>query len=304
MDRPLATITPAKEALNAFGRPLPPPAPGPARFAQTLDALAALDPRFMLAERWTGETDDRFIASELTDAQLDRMIALRAADLKTADLKIAANMWFQWYCCRMTGPALGGWMLHGRAPDVSADNIAFRIDTEGRPQFAALIRPRVFALPDDRVEDLALTPADDLKAAIVRTLIDGHLLPLGERLKARYRLGAPIVRGTIASQIGTVTTLIDARTSLMWEQTATALLDLLALAAPQIDGLGRSGAPICVQGEGRTGTFYRRGTCCLVYRAPDRKKCGICPLTSEADRAAVYAERLAARPQTPPIRAS
>lgn len=304
MDRPLATITPAKEALNVFGRPLPPPAPRPSRFSETLDALAALDPRFMLAERWTGETDDRFIASELTDAQLDRMIALRAADLKTADLKVAANMWFQWYCCRMTGPALGGWMLHGRAPDVSADNIAFRIDAEGRPQFAAMVRPRVFALPGDRVEDLALTPADDLKAAIIRTLLDGHLLPLGERLRARYRLGAPIIRGTIASQIGTVTTLIDARTSLMWEQTATALLDFLTMAAPQIDGLSRSGAPICVQDKGRTGTFYRRGTCCLVYRAPDRKKCGICPLTSEADRAAVYAERLAARPQTPPIRVS
>ena len=304
MDRPLATIIPAAQALNAFGRPLPPTAPRPARFAATLDALAALDPRFMLADRWSDETHDRFIASELTDAYLDRMIALRAADLKTDDLKVAANMWFQWYCCRIIGPVLGGWMLHGRAPDVSADNIAFRIDAEGRPQFVALIRPRIFALPGDRVEDLTLTPVDDLKAAIVRTLLDSHLLPLGERLKARYRLGAPIIRGTIASQIGTVTTLIDARTSLMWEQTATALLDLLALAAPQIDGLGRSGAPICVQDEERTGTFYRRGTCCLVYRAPDRKKCGICPLTSEADRAAVYAERLAARPQTPPMQAS
>ncbi|WP_427788821.1 IucA/IucC family C-terminal-domain containing protein [Brevundimonas diminuta] len=303
MDRPLATIIPAAQALNAFGRPLPPTAPRPARFAATLDALAALDPRFMLAEGWSGGTDDCFIASELTDAQLDRMIALRAADLKTADLKVAANMWFQWYCCRLTGPVLGGWMLHGRAPDVSAENIAFRIDAEGRPQFVAMVRPRVSALPGDRVEDRTLTPVDDLKAAIVSTLLDDHLLPLGERLKARYRLGAPIIRGTIASQIGTVTTLIDARTSLMWEHTATALLDLLALATPQIDGLDRSGAPICVQGGGRTGTFYRRGTCCLVYRAPDREKCGICPLTSEVERAAVYAERLAARPQTPPMQA-
>ncbi len=291
-----ARIIPAEEALRTLGRPLPDrPAP-PARFAETLAAAAAFGPRFELATAWCGSPEDRIVASELTDDQLEHAVALRGSGLKTTDLKVAANMWFQWYCHRMAAPLMASWVLHRRVPDVSAENIAFRFDAEGRPEHTAMIEMRASSLPGDTTEDLDLKPVADLLPEISRVLLDGHLLPLGERLKARYRLGAPITKGTIASQIGMALTTIDAQSSLTWEQVTTDALDLLEHTSLELDSLSRSGDLICLQSANRTGMFYRRGTCCLVYRAPDKAKCGGCPLHSDDDRARVYSDRLAGRP--------
>lgn len=303
--RERARILSAEDALRTLGRPLPDrPAP-PDRFAETLAAAAAFGPRFELAAAWSGSPEDRpkdrIVGSELTEAQLEHAVALRGAGLKTPDLKVAANMWFQWYCHRMAAPLLASWVLHRRVPDVSAENITFRFDAEGRPEHIAMIAMRASGLPGDIATDADLNPTVDLLPEITRVLLDGHLLPLGERLKARYRLGAPITKGTIASQIGMALTTIDAQSSLTWEQVTTDALRLLEHTSPQLDSLTRSGDLICLQSTDRTGMFYRRGTCCLVYRAPNKSKCGGCPLHSDDDRARVYTDRLAERLVSPAI---
>lgn len=289
-------IIPAAEALSAFGRALPDRPSPTARLADTLALAATLGPRFGLATEWAGSTEDRIVAAELSDPQIERAVALRRARLDTRDQKVAATLWLQGYCQRMAAPPLACWVLHRRVPDVSAGNIALRFDAEGRPAFTSLIAPRGWAPPGDSVDDGDLASTHDLLPQIVRVLLEDHLLPLADRVRARYRLGAAITRGAIASQIGMALTTIDAQSGVWWEQVATDALDLLRLTSPQLDGLGRSGELVCVQGGGRTGITYRRGTCCLVYRAPNKDKCGGCPLRDDEDRAGVYADRLAARP--------
>jgi hypothetical protein len=43
---------------------------------------------------------------------------------------------------------------------------------------------------------------------------------------------------------------------------------------------------------------FRQDACCIVYRAPGRAMCGGCPLRSDEDRDGVWADRLAARPES------
>lgn len=282
--------------MRAHGRPCRErPAPPP-RFLETLAAAAAIGDRFGLAASWSGALDDRIQAAGITDGEIERGVALRGAGLGTTDRKVAAVMWLQWYCYRMAAPVLASWVLHRRIPDVSAANVAFRFDEEGRPAFVALVEPRASGYLGDRVDDLELTPVPDLLAEIVRVLLTGHLLPLAARVRARYRLGGPIVRGTVASQIGMALTFIDAHSPLPWEQVAGDALALLELTRPLIDGQGRSGDVVCTESGGRVGMTFRRGTCCTVYRVPERPMCGGCPLRSDEERAAVWAARLAARP--------
>lgn len=296
--RALATVTPTAEAIRRFGRALPERPLPPRSFAETLAAAAAIGDRFGLASSWTGSLDDRIHATAITDDQIEHGVALRGAGLGTSDRKIAAVMWLQWYCYRMAAPLLAAWVLHRRIPDVAAANIAFRFDAEGRPAFVALIEPRAFAAPGDRVDDLALTHVVDLLPEIVRVLLEDHLVPLAARVRARYRLGGPIIRGTVASQIGMALTFIDAHSRVPWEQVATDALHLLECTAPLIDGQGRSGDVICTESGGRVGMTFRRGTCCTVYRAPSGQMCGGCPLRSDEERAGVWADRLAARPRS------
>lgn len=295
---PGAVVTPAEDAILSCGRVLPQRPLPPARFSETLAAVAAVGERFDLDATWTGPLDERILASELTDAQIERAVAARGAGLRTSEEKIAANMWLQWYAYRMAAPLLAAWMLHRRIPDVSASNIAFRFDGEGRPVYIAMVEPRCAGLPGDHVDDLELSHVSDLLPEIVRVLLDQHLLPLMERVRARYRFGAPISKGTIASQIGMALTFVDAHSAVPWEQIATDAICFFDLTRPIIDGQGRSGDIICTEIPGRVGMTFRRGTCCLVYRAPDRQMCGGCPLRSDQERAEVWAQRLAARPET------
>ncbi len=293
--RILARITPAAEAIAERGRTLPELPASPPTFAETLAAAGRVSDRSGLATAWSGPTDDRIVASELTDAQIEHGVALRGAGLNTTDEKVAATMWLQWYCHRMAAPVMASWVLHRRVPDVSAGNIALRFDSEGRPAFVAMIEMRAAGLPGDHVEDAKLTQAEDLLPEIVRVLLDGHLLPLAERVRARYRLGGPITRGTVASQIGMALTAIDAHTTVPWERVAADALSLFDLTKPTIDGQGRSGDVVCTESCGRVGMTFRRGTCCLVYKTSGREKCGGCPLRTDEDRAGVYAERMSLR---------
>jgi len=295
-ERLLATMTPAEAAIRSHGRqllerPSPPPS-----FAETLSAAAAVGDRFGLGVSWDGPTDDRINAWELTDDQIRRGVVLRGIGLGTTDEKIAANMWLQWYCYRMAAPLLASWTFHRRIPDVSASNVAFRFDAEGRPAFATLIEARGFALDGDAVSDFKLTYVQDLLGEIVRVLLEQHLLPVAERVKGLYRLGGTLVRGTVASQIGMALTAVDGHSRLPWERVAVDAMDLLNLTKPIIGGQGKSGDVVCIESDCRTGMTFRRGTCCLVYKIESREKCGGCPLRSDEDRAAVYAGRLAARP--------
>lgn len=269
----------------------------PRTFDQTLAAAAAVGERFDLAVSWIGPDVDRLQAAALSDDQIEHGITLRGAGLRTTDRKIAAVMWLQWYSYRIAAPLLASWVLHRRLPDVSAANIAFRYDAEGRPAFIAMNECRGYGLAGDSVDDVELIHVPDLLPAIVSILLDGHLLPLASRVQARYRLGRPIIRGTVASQIGMALTFLDAHCRLPWEQVAADSIALLEFTKPLIDGQGRSGDVICTESGGRAGMTFRRGTCCTVYRATgDAEMCGGCPLQSDEHRAGVWADRLAARP--------
>jgi ferric iron reductase protein FhuF len=230
------------------------------------------------------------------DEAIAQLVAARARGLELKPGRAAAVLWMQSYAYRVAGPLLAAWVLHQRVPDLSVENIRLRFDAEGRPVEVRLVRPRVVVESGDRVDDAEFLATPDLTAEAIRLLLDGHLMPILKRLSGRYRLGALSGQGAIASQLGMALTFIDANAATPWIEVARVAVGLFERSRDRIGGEGKTGDMIVTRLGDREGVTWRRRTCCLVHQAPQREKCGGCPLRSEEERLDVWARRLASRP--------
>jgi|GEM_PF-4966905 len=111
-------------------------------------------------------------------------------------------------------------------------------------------------------------------------------------------MGLPLAKGSVASQIGMALTFVDAQSSVPWQTTARIALKFFERTSDLIGGQGRSGDMHYKQFENLEGVTFRRGTCCLVYRAPGKDYCGGCPLRSQPELLETWRTRLLARPRT------
>ncbi|MEV6117430.1 (2Fe-2S)-binding protein [Streptomyces sp. NPDC052109] len=219
--------------------------PGPA------EAAGGPDPARLptLAETYARVSPDRH-----RDA-LTARVAVVADRLRTAEPRVAASIAQQGLAARLWSAALGCAALYGRLPDL--DPRLLRWD-------------HLASAPDDLwLTELRPLPAD--AATLAGTVLHGHLEPLGETLRVRYGSAPGLLWGNAGSALAGAHRELDrwarahGRTDVGGR--ARALTDEL-LAHPLLRTTGT-----------RTGTAFRRRSCCLYYRVPGGGVCGDCCFT-------------------------
>lgn len=271
--------------------PLARPQMAPPTLAESLAEAGAVGERFLLL-REPPPDDPMIRADQLNDDDVKSFVALRGRELETADVKVAASMFLQNYVYRIVAPALAMWVLHGRLPDVSATNVGLRFDHAGRPVEVALLSPIVFVRPRDRLSDARCEVSEDLTATAMDILLERHVMAMHDRVRSLFGLGTLLAKGQVASQIGMAFTAIDTNTTVPWPNVVAPAMDFLRRSHDRIAGEGKAGDMVLKRLDDSEGVTFRRGTCCLIYKTPDRGYCGGCPLRPDEERAEIYTERL------------
>lgn len=175
-----------------------------------------------------------------------------AARLGAPDARIAVSVAQLGLAARLWSVALGSAALYGEVPDLDPGLLHW--DADGTS-------------PDDLwLTDPRTRPGD---AAHIRDAVQyGHLAPLADALRARYRISAPLLWGNAGSALAGAARELDA-----WAR-RTGRTDVgeraRALAAELFDHPD-------LRGTGTLrGTAFRRRSCCLYYRCPDGGLCGDC----------------------------
>ncbi|MFF9900144.1 (2Fe-2S)-binding protein [Streptomyces longispororuber] len=186
----------------------------------------------------------------------DDPLALRvrkvAARLAAPEPRVAASIAHLGLAARLWSLALGPAALFGRVPDLDARLL--RWDPDGTS-------PDDLWLSGDRT-----FPAD--AARLLDVVHHGHLVPLAEALRARYRTSPALLRGNAGSALAGAARELAAwaeRTSRPEVVRRALALAQELFALPELRGTGTL-----------TGTSFRRRSCCLYYRCPDGGLCGDC----------------------------
>lgn len=288
MIRSLADIT---RIADLESIPLAQPRKVPTTLAESLKEVCAVGERFALL-REPPAGDPMIDADQLDDDDVRAFVAMRGRELNTTDVRIAASMFLQNYVYRIVAPALAMWVLHNRLPDLSAGNVGLRFDHAERPVEVALLLPTVFVRAEDQIPDALCKVSNDLTATAMEMLLERHLMAMHDRIRTIFGLGALLAKGQVASQIGMAFTAIDTNTSVPWPNVVAPAMDFLRRSHERIAGEGKAGDMVLKRLGESEGVTFRRGTCCLVYKTPNRTYCGGCPLRSDEERAEVYTNRL------------
>ncbi|MFJ8534022.1 (2Fe-2S)-binding protein [Streptomyces sp. NPDC093591] len=183
---------------------------------------------------------------------LDFRVRKVANALGAPELRIAASVAQQGLAARLWSVTLGCAALYGSVPGL--DPRLLHWDPDG-------------SAPDDlwlaRVRPL---PADP--ATIADVVLHGHLQPLTDALRARYRVAAGLLWGNAGSALAGAARQLD-----QWAR-AGGRTDAAARARALTTELLRH--PLLVGTGTLTGTAFRRRSCCLYYRVPGGGVCGDC----------------------------
>ncbi|WP_318200104.1 (2Fe-2S)-binding protein [Streptomyces sp. SCL15-4] len=182
-------------------------------------------------------------------------VAVVGERLRTAEPRVAASLAQQGLAARLWSAALGCAVLYGRLPDLDPGLLRWDVDA---------------AAPDDLwLTEVRPLPGDapDLAGAVLH----GHLEPLTAALRARYGVAAGLLWGNAGSALAAT-----ARELGRWARAhgrgdvaaRTRALTAELFAHPLLHATGL-----------RTGTSFRRRSCCLYYRVPGGGLCGDCCLT-------------------------
>ncbi|MFE0511460.1 (2Fe-2S)-binding protein [Streptomyces sp. NPDC058964] len=172
--------------------------------------------------------------------------------LRTREPRVAASIAHQALAARLWSTALGCAAVYGRLPDLDPGLLRWDPDA---------------VAPDDLwLTEVRPLPGD--AATLADAVLRGHLEPLGEALRARHGVAAGLLWGNAGSALAAAARELDrwARGSGRTDVAERAR----ALTTELFDQplLGATGT--------RTGTSFRRRSCCLYYRVPGGGVCGDC----------------------------
>jgi hypothetical protein len=189
---------------------------------------------------------------------LGEVVDIAGARLATPRRWIAASILFQGWAARLTSIYAGCLVLDGAAPDLAASIVRYR-----RPATGPV--------------DMAVDPLVRMNAGEAwRRMLDDHLHPLAEVIRAQFRVGRRILEGNIASALaGSLSTL--ARTG------HGSLAELITRPWAQPSDLACYGSWT----ETADGPRYARTTCCGYLRIPGGGRCGDCSLAALWDAGAI-----------------
>ncbi|GAB4059429.1 hypothetical protein GCM10028775_70710 [Catellatospora paridis] len=189
----------------------------------------------------------------------------------------AATLAWKSYTYWVAMPAVLSWAAARRVPLVDTDSTLLRFG--GDEPGAALVQvglraPQVAVLPDDPlahagVPGITVVSDETLLLKTLRSsLLDQHLDPLSERIRAEVKVGRRTLLGSVASGIAyAVLRSAPALPGSTAADTARQLLDALDLRDLVDIGIGDNGEP----------EVHRR-TCCLAFTLPQPKVCSGCCL--------------------------
>lgn len=167
-----------------------------------------------------------------------------------SDRRVAASIAFQGLAARVLSAPFATVAVHGVLPDLTADALHWRPSATGPwPLWCADPAPR--------------DPAD-----LATLLVDGHLTPLVDAVRAQVSISERVLWGSVASSVASAKRLVGT-------PRATAVADELLATGP-LAGTGELRPPT---GPDRDWSFRRR-SCCLYYRVPGGGLCGDCVLAA------------------------
>ena len=201
-------------------------------------------------------------AERFTDGSaLPNLLAAASQRWGGSPAATAALAWKS-YAYWLTLPAVVGYAVAGRVPDMSASNVLVRLHVAAPFLEVGLRAPKVAVAPGDGLAGrLHVQIAEDLPGYLRRTLVDRHLGPVLEGLHQLVRVGRRTLLGSLASGVAySLTRSADALPGPVAPAAATLLkalgVDQLVEITPQLD--------------------VRRHTCCLAFTLPEPKICAGC----------------------------
>ncbi|MFJ3230748.1 (2Fe-2S)-binding protein [Streptomyces sp. NPDC086787] len=189
---------------------------------------------------------------EAYDEALARRVETVGSRLGTRETRVAASIAQQGLAARLWSAALGCSVLYGGLPDL--DPRLLRWDTAA-------------GCPDDLwLTELRPLPGDP--ATLAATVLGGHLEPLTDALRTRYGVAAGLLWGNAGSALAAA-----ARELSRWAR-GSGRTDVADRARALTAELFTH--PLLNATGTRTGTAFRRRSCCLYYRVPGGGVCGDC----------------------------
>ncbi|MGE0844502.1 MAG: (2Fe-2S)-binding protein [Candidatus Nanopelagicales bacterium] len=186
-------------------------------------------------------------------------------DAGPVDDRIAASITMQGMAARVLSAPLAVAILHDVVPALTASDVHWRVSATG-PWPLWVDDPGALAGPG--------LDADALGARLAEFLVDEHLAPLVDAVRAHVRVSPRTLWGNAASSVAAGKRLVANGRPHAAERAAriaAAVLDHSALAAT-----GERRTPV----RPDTGWTFRRRSCCLYYKAPGGGTCGDCVLTA------------------------
>ncbi|MEV5953248.1 (2Fe-2S)-binding protein [Streptomyces sp. NPDC051987] len=200
---------------------------------------------------------------------LARRVDIVAGRLRTAEPRVAASLAHQGLAARLWSVALGCAVRYGRLPDLGPALLRWDpAATAPDDLWFTGPRPRPGGTEPATLDG---TDPATLADAVVRTVVHGHLAPLGDALRHRYGLAPGLARGNAGSALAGAVRELDrwARANNRADMvTRTRALADVLFAHPLLSTTGT-----------RAGLAFRRRSCCLYYRVPGGGVCGDCCFT-------------------------
>ena len=210
---------------------------------------------------------------------LDEVLKRFGVYLKTDSTFLQAALLMHPYINPVVSVAVHGLYVERRVLDVSAANLAFRLDDSGAVaehafsslQFAALSSDNAASHPD-------ATPVADIEALIAwmfDRMVEHHMRPFFSCVRAKSKLGLNVMWAALAGGCAGALMGLQKAGFFTIEEAIAAQTALLELAPPPMHD--RVSIYPLQSGRHRA-LFMRLEVCCQKYLHPDMGKCGYCAL--------------------------
>lgn len=229
-------------------------------------------------EGWLAASDLLVDEGALLD---ERLAVIREREEDLAD--VAASYFMGWYAGAVAAPAIGGFVLDRRVPDLNATTLSLHADEDGWFDASAIAEPLFTHLPGDPATGAPgarmVSDVGSLRAVLVTRLL-AHMSPVVAAVRSRAPLGLRALWGAVADSCAS-TFLQLAREGEAGARMRAEADAFLAAAAPPLRARPRW---VLIDHGGTEHTYLERGACCLAYKTADHGYCTSCPFTSDEDR--------------------
>jgi iron complex transport system ATP-binding protein len=215
---------------------------------------------------------------------LRQVVESTGLTIGTDDPMVAASIFLLGYSYRLLTLSVACLTVGGFVVDVAPSDVAVLV-AKGRPTRLAFTNQRVFVMNEGQPPASILThPAlmDRALQLMVERVVERHLTPLVDAVRAQVRIGSTLLWGNIASSASTAFRTME---GCLGEWVIQLGERFFEVAPSHLQGLGTY---LRIDAGERHGWFWERTNCCLNDRLPGNLRCADCSLTPPRLRRAAY----------------